>query len=96
MSQLTDTFVVFLHYRLRNHGANVASLGDILVESKLHHQLVQDAGDDSHGDVLVGGNLGETIARHRGNDEVVRQRRRVRGVLLLDLVQDGQELEERA
>lgn len=66
--QLTDAFIIFLHDRLRNHGANIATLGDVLVESKLHHQLVQDAGGAKHCHVLVDGDLGETVARYRGND----------------------------
>lgn len=66
--RLTNALVILLHYRLRDHGANIASLGDILGESELHHQLVQDPGGVKHCHVLVDGDLGETVARHRGDD----------------------------
>lgn len=62
--QLTDALIILLHDRLRDHGANIASLGDILLESELHHQLVQDAGGIKHCHVLVDRDLGETVARH--------------------------------
>lgn len=62
--QLTDALIILLHDRLRDHGADIASLGDILLESELHHQLVQDAGGIKHSHVLPSGDLGETIARH--------------------------------
>lgn len=66
--ELTDALVVLLRDRLRDHGANVASLSDVLVESELDHQLVQDPRADNHCHVFVGRNFGETIARYGGNN----------------------------
>lgn len=92
--ELTDALVVFLRDRLRDHGANIASLSDVLVESELDHELVQDPRADDHCHVLFGRNFGKTIARNGGNNEVIRQGCRIRGILLLNLVQDRQELQE--
>lgn len=61
--QLTDALIMLLDDRLRDHGANIATLGDVLLESELHHQLVQDAGGDLNCHVLVDRDLGESIAR---------------------------------
>lgn len=89
---LTDTLVILLRDCLRDHGANIASLGDILLEPELNHELVQDTRDDNHVHVHSDGDPGESVARHGGDNEVVWQRRGIGGVLFLDLLQDREEL----
>lgn len=91
---LTDTLIVLLHDSLRDHRTDIASLGDIFVESKLDHKLIQNAGDVNHCHIFVDGDFSESVARHGGNNKVVWQRRRVSGVLFLDLAQDWQELKK--